>query len=94
MMELIGKVRQEGNPGLPYHILITLFDKRNRVHYSIKNQLSHTFGAGIFETIIEIDTEMRKTAILGFPTTSSRGVKQYRRLVDELLEEIQKTQAV
>ena len=28
MMELIGAVRREGNPGLPYHILITLFDNK------------------------------------------------------------------
>lgn len=91
MMELIGVVRQEGNPDLPYRILVTLFDKRNRVHHSIKNQLSHTFGSGLFETVIEVDTELRKTAILGFPTTSSRGVRQYRALVDELLEYIKKT---
>jgi len=89
MMDVIGVVRQEGNPRLPYRILITLFDRRNRIHHSIKKQLMHTFGAGILNTIIEIDTEMRKTAILGFPTTTSRGVKQYRALVDELLKEIQ-----
>ena len=80
MMELIGAVRREGNPGLPYHILITLFDKRNRIHHSIKNQLIHTFGSGIFDTIIEIDTTLRTTAILGFPTEKSRGVKQYHTL--------------
>lgn len=91
MMELIGIVRQEGNPDLPYRILITLFDKRNRVHHSIKHQLSHTFGSGIFETEIEVDTNLRKTALLGFSTTNSRGAKQYRKLVDELLDYIQKT---
>jgi chromosome partitioning protein len=90
MMDLIGVVRKEGNPDLPYRILITLFDRRNRIHHSIKNQLNHTFGEGIFKTMIEVDTEMRKTAILGFPTTSTRGVKQYRKLVDELLDYIQK----
>jgi chromosome partitioning protein len=89
MMELIGLVRREGNPDLPYRILVTLFDRRNRVHHSIRNQLSRTFGSGIFETIIEIDTELRKTAILGFPSAKSRGVKQYRALVDELLAYIQ-----
>jgi chromosome partitioning protein len=86
MMEMIGVVRREGNPDLPYRILITLFDKRNRIHHSIKNQLSHTFGSGIFETIIEVDTTLRKMAILGFSATNSRGEKQYRNLVDELLE--------
>jgi chromosome partitioning protein len=92
MMELIGVVRREGNPGLPYRILVTLFDKRNRVHHSIKNQLIHTFGPGIFDTIIEIDTTLRTTAILGFPTEKSRGVRQYHTLVDELLDYIQNLQ--
>ena len=92
MMELIGFVRKQGNPSLPYRILITLFDTRNRIHHSIKNQLSHTFGAGIFKTTIEVDTEMRKTAILGFPDIETRGVKQYQKLVDEILEDIQDIQ--
>jgi chromosome partitioning protein len=92
MMELIGEARREGNPGLPYRILVTLFDKRNRVHHSIKNQLVHTFGSGLFDTILEIDTNLRKAAILGFPTTNTRGVKQYRALVDELLDYIQNLQ--
>ena len=89
MMDLIGVVRQEGNPSLPYRILITLFDKRNRIHHSIKNQLQYTFDEGIFETIIEIDTQLRTAAILGFPVKNTRGVKQYQMLVDELLEDIQ-----
>lgn len=90
MMEVIGVVRKDGNPDLPYRILITLFDKRNRIHHSIRKQLSHTFDSGIFETMIEIDTTLRKTAILGFSMINGRGVKQYRKLVDELLEYIQK----
>ena len=90
MMELIDEVRRAGNPDLPYRILITLFDRRNRAHRNIKTQLDGTFGSGIFETIIEVDSAMKKTAILGFPTTSSRGAKQYRMLVDELLAYIQK----
>jgi len=89
MMGLIGFVRQNGNASLPYRILLTLFDTRNRIHHSIRNQLTHTFGAGLFETMIEVDAEMRKTAILGFPDFETRGVKQYKLLVDELLEDIQ-----
>lgn len=89
MMDLIGLVRKEGNPNLPYRILITLFDRRNRIHHSIRNQLNHTFGSGIFDTVIEIDTTLRQTAILGFWSADGRGADQYRNLVDELLESIQ-----
>jgi chromosome partitioning protein len=93
MMEVIGEVRKTGNPYLLYRIVITLFEKRNRVHRNMRTQLNYTFGAGLFDTIIEVDTEMRKTAIQGFPTISSRGVKQYRLLVDELLAYIQTTKS-
>jgi len=94
MMSLIGVVRREGNPDLHYKILITLFDKRNRIHHSIKKQLDHTFRGGIFETVIEVDAELRRASILGFPTVSSRGVKSYRTLVDELLRYIRTRQAI
>ena len=89
MMELVGLVRRRGNPDLPYRILVTLFDQRNSIHHSIMSQLNQAFGAGIFKTIIEVDAELRKAAILGFPTSSSRGEKQYRALVEEMLEYIQ-----
>jgi chromosome partitioning protein len=91
MMELIGNARRAGNPGLSYRILITIFDRRNRIHHIIKNQLSDVLGSGTFETMIEVDTTLRQAGILGFPTGSSRGVRQYRVLVDELLENIHKT---
>lgn len=89
MMELIETVRQNGNPELRYRVLVTLFDKRNRVHHNIKNQLIQRFDSGIFDTIIEVDTELRKTAILGFPATNSRGVKNYQTFVEELIKCIQ-----
>ena len=89
MMELVTIARREGNPNLPYRILITLFDKRNQTHHGIKNQLNFTFTGGIFRTMIEADDEIYKTALFGFPAKNTHGVKQYRALVDELLQEIQ-----
>jgi chromosome partitioning protein len=89
MMELIDQVRQSGNPSLRYSILVTLFDKRNRIHHVIKNQLINTFGSGLFQTIIGVDAKLSRASLLGFPTISSRGVKQYRELVEELLTCVQ-----
>jgi cellulose biosynthesis protein BcsQ len=88
MMELVTIARHEGNPDLPYRILITLFDRYNQTHHGIKNQLNYTFAGGVFRTMIEADDEIYKTAILGFPSKTTHGVKQYRALVDELLQEI------
>jgi chromosome partitioning protein len=89
MLELIGKVRQAGNPELLYRILITLFDKWDGVNRGIRTELKHMFGNGLFKTVIEMDTDLKKTAIQGFPSGDGRGVKQYQRLVDELLQYIQ-----
>lgn len=90
MMGMIRRVRQESNPDLAYRILITMLDRRNRTHRNIEEQLKNTFGKGLFETIIEIDTKLRESPIAGLPITqyksSSRGSQQYRVLAQELME--------
>ena len=88
MMELVEIARREGNENLPYRILVTLFDRRNRTHHAIKNQLDFIFAGGGFKTAIETDQELYKSAILGFPRKKTRGVRQYQDIVDELLQEI------
>lgn len=90
MMGVIRRVRQENNPDLAYRILITMLDRRNRTHKNIEEQLKTTFGNGLFETVIEIDTKLRESPIAGLPITqyksNSRGSKQYRILAQELME--------
>ena len=90
MMGVIRRVRQESNPDLAYRILITMLDRRNRTHRNIEEQLKTTFGNGLFETVIEIDTKLRESPIAGLPITqyksSSRGSKQYRILAQELMK--------
>lgn len=93
MMGIIRRVRQESNPDLAYRILITMLDRRNRTHRNIEEQLKTTFGKGLFETIIEIDTKLRESPIAGLPITqyksSTRGSKQYRDLAQELMEYVE-----
>ena len=90
MMGTIRRVRQEINPGLAYHILVTLLDRRNRTHRNIFEQLQATFGQGVFTTVIEVDTKLRESPIAGIPIThykpNSRGSQQYRVLAQELIE--------
>jgi chromosome partitioning protein len=93
MMALIRRVRSETNPGLAYRILITLLDQRNRTHRTIREQLQQTFGVGLFETVIEVDTKLRESPIAGTPITQfkpgSRGSVQYKALAQELIEYVQ-----
>jgi chromosome partitioning protein len=95
MMTLIRDIRAETNPDLAYRILITLYDRRNRAHRDIQTQLETTFGEGIFKTIIEVDTKLRESPIIGLPITqykpTSRGALQYRNLAEELILYVEKT---
>lgn len=93
MMALIRRVRSETNLALAYRILITLLDQRNRTHRTIREQLQQTFGAGLFDTVIEVDTKLRESPIAGTPITQfkpgTRGSLQYRALAQELIEYVQ-----
>lgn len=95
MMALVRRVRSETNPALAYRILITLLDQRNRTHRTIREQLQQTFGAGLFDTVIEVDTKLRESPIAGTPITQfkpgSRGSLQYRALAQELIQYVEQT---
>ena len=81
-------VRARGNPGLSYRILVTMFDRRNRVHHTVLKQIRGAFGDAVLRTVIEIDTKLRECPIFGQPVTmyasSSRAAEQYRALAREL----------
>ena len=89
MMTMIRKIREEDNPGLAYRILVTMLDRRNRTHRNIHEQLRSTFGEGVFDSVIEIDTKLRESPIAGLPITryktGARGSTQYRILAQELV---------
>jgi chromosome partitioning protein len=94
MMNLIRRVRREANSDLAYRILITMLDQRNRAHRAIREQLQQTFGTGLFQAVIEIDTRLRESPIVGVPITqyrpNSRGSQQYRILAQELIDYVEK----
>ncbi len=87
MLNLILAIRQENNPKLRYRILLTMVDKRNRIHRSLAEQIRTAFNEAIYDVEIEIDTRLRESAILGQPINQyapeSRAAKQYRELAEE-----------
>jgi len=95
MMTMIRKIRDEYNPDLAYRILVTMLDRRNRTHRNIHDQLRSTFGEGVFNSVIEIDTKLRESPIAGMPITKykpgARGSTQYRVLAQELMEYAKET---
>ncbi len=96
MMTLIRNIREHDNPNLAYRILVTMMDRRNRTHRNIHEQLRATFGEGVFNTVIEIDTKLRESPIAGLPIThyksGARGSTQYRVLAQELIEYAKETE--
>ncbi|HNA89185.1 MAG TPA: ParA family protein [Anaerolineales bacterium] len=96
MMGLIRRTREVDNPNLAYRILVTMLDRRNRTHRNIHDQLRSTFGNGVLNTVIELDTKLRESPIAGLPIThykaAARGSTQYRVLAQELMEYAKETE--
>jgi len=95
MISTIKRVRGNGNPGLAYRLLLTLHDRRNRIHRTLSEQLRSTFGAGLFQTTIDIDTKLRESPIAGQSILThapkSRAAAQYRTLAQEIAQYVQET---
>lgn len=93
MMTLIRQVRANGNPLLRYRLLLTMFDKRNRIHCTLAEHLRTTFSKGVFESVIEVDTRLRESPIAGqsiiFHAPKSRSALQYRFLAQEIIQYVQ-----
>ncbi|HZU86979.1 MAG TPA: ParA family protein [Anaerolineaceae bacterium] len=90
LMALVRRVRAQLNPQLTYRLLITMFDRRNRTHRNLSEQLRSTFSGGLTETMIEVDTKLRESPIVGLPiiyhAPKSRAAMQYRKLSLEIIE--------
>ncbi len=92
-LELVQLVRRNTNPQLRYRILITMFDRRNRISHVIHDQIRHKFGNEVFNTIISIDTKLRESVVVGLPITQyaphTRAADEYRALALELIQDEQ-----
>lgn len=98
MMERVRQIREKTNPQLTYRLLLTLFDKRNKIHRLLREQLKQNFKNGMFETIINMDTKLRESAVAGTPiiyhAPRSRAAIQYRSLAQEIIKYVEETKAV
>jgi chromosome partitioning protein len=95
VIEMIRDVRAATNPRLRYRLLLTMVDRRNRIHRSLYEQVRSAFGMAVFDSVIEVDTRLRESPIFAQPITvyapSSRGALQYRQLAKELKAYAQET---
>jgi chromosome partitioning protein len=93
VLAAIRRVRSQNNASLNYRVLITMMDRRNRIHQTLSEQLRTTFGEGVFQTVIETDTKLRESTVVGLPithyNTHTRAANQYRLLAQELMQNVQ-----
>lgn len=95
LMGWVRQVRAQYNPGLTYRMLLTLYDRRNRTHRALREQLHASFNNGVLETTIEVDTKLRESPIAGLPilhyAPKSRAASQYRALAQEIIEYVKES---
>ena len=89
-LELVDLVQRNTNPALRYRIVITMFDKRNRISHIIHEQIRRKYGSTVLKTIISVDTKLRESPVIGQPITQyaphSRSAHEYHALATELME--------
>ena len=90
VLAAVRRIRNQTNPTLNYRVLITMMDRRNRIHHTLSEQLRTTFGEGVLQTVIETDTKLRESTVVGLPITHyyprTRAALQYRALAQELTQ--------
>jgi len=87
--KLVQHLREKINPQLMYRVLVTMYDRRNKICRVILDHMQHAPHQLLFETIIEVDNKLRESPAYGQPVThyapKTRGAEQYRALAKELL---------
>ena len=88
VLYLVRSIRQRTNPLLRYRLLLTMVDRRNRIHRTLEDQIRRAFGRAVFETVIDVDTRLREGPVFAQPITvyapESRAAQQYVQLAHEL----------
>jgi chromosome partitioning protein len=95
MLSLVQRIHQQNNAFLTYRLLITMYDRRNRTHRELAEQLRTNFGNLLCETVIDIDTKLRESTIAGLPVIyyapKTRASMRYRALSLEMIQYAQET---
>ena len=90
IMELAKLVREKTNPRLTYRVLVTMYDRRNKICRVVFDQMRQGLSDVLFKTVIEVDTKLRESPAFGQPITRyaphTRGAEQYRSLAQELMD--------
>jgi len=88
-IKLVQHTQEKLNPRLKLQVLVTMYDRRNKICRVTFEHLQRKLNNVILETVIEVDTKLRESPAFGQPITlyapKTRGAEQYRALAKELL---------
>lgn len=94
LLTIISTMEKRRNRTIPWHLVVTLFDPRNKVHRTVFEQLKNNFPEHLLETFIRMDTKLRECPILGEPITvyapTTRASEHYRNLAQEVDQRVRK----
>jgi chromosome partitioning protein len=89
----IHRVRNDHNHKLSYKLLITMFDRRGKLHTQLYEKLKAHYNSTILGTVIGFDSKLRASQVAGQAITSfapkTRAAEQYRNLAKEINDYVQ-----
>ncbi len=89
--EFTEKIQFSTNPELKFRLLVTMVDRRLRIHKDILGFINESYLNNKFETIIQVDSKLRECFTTNKPVnyvfTRSRSAAQYKALSEEILQD-------
>jgi chromosome partitioning protein len=89
VMGMVKLVREKINPHLAHRVLVTMYDRRNKISRVILDRMQRELNDVLFSTIIEVDVRLKESPAFAQPITlyapNTRGAQQYRALAKELM---------
>jgi chromosome partitioning protein len=89
VMGMVRSVREKMNPHLTHRLLVTMYDRRNKISRVILEQMRRELSDSLFNTIIEVDARLKESPAFAKPITqyapNTRSAQQYRALAKELM---------
>jgi chromosome partitioning protein len=94
LLTIISTVEKRCHRKIPWYLVVTLFDPRNKIHRTVYEQLTRNFSDHLMQTFIRMDTKLRECPIVGEPITvyapTTRASEQYRLLAQEFDQRVTK----
>jgi chromosome partitioning protein len=88
VLRMVQVIRNRTNPDLQYRMLVTMFDRRGKLHTNVLEKVRERFAASLFTTMIGVDSKLRESQLVGLPVVMhaprTRAAVQYRALAQEV----------